>query len=102
MKTGMGATGADTNWASGEWSQNYAKRIAPVPLFHRSYLSSKDADANAARGHGPLLHGAFPASEYFPTLVEEFFQRPVRMCREYPHMARLVLGLMSGALRSHQ
>ena len=93
---------ADTNWASGEWSQNYAKRITPVPLFHRSYLSSKDADTNAARGHGPLLHGAFPASEYFPTLVEEFFQRPVRMCRDYPHMARLVLGLMSGALRSHQ
>lgn len=92
----------DTNWASGDRNQSYARKIMPVVLLHRGNMQDDHARAEEAHGHLPILHNAAMASEYFPMLVEEFFQRPVRMCREYPHMARLLLGLMSGALRSHQ
>ena len=35
-------------------------------------------------------------------MIGEFFARPVKMAREHPKVARLILGLMDGSLRDHK
>lgn len=76
--------GVPTLWAMGDLAQQHARL------------------ANAGvRYNNPRQSVWNPSSEYLPALTREFLSRPVRMVRRFPDQAKLLLGLMTGALRSH-
>jgi hypothetical protein len=79
-----------TDWTDSPVISKYAKRINPGRLLF-----------TAPWNNGVRRLNNFPgSSEYLSSMTEEFFARPVKMCREHPLVARMVLGLMNGALRN--
>ena len=82
---------ADVPWASGG-DADYARLMYPSHFVHRPLGYWPDT---------PSFHGG-QTNEYFPQMIGEFFARPVKMAREHPKVARLILGLMDGSLRDHK
>lgn len=80
----------DAPWASSPITRAHAKRIHPISI------------ATGSHGEAPVVSAVDHGSDYFTTMLAEFFARPVKMTREHPQTARFILGIMNGALRSHQ
>jgi hypothetical protein len=76
--------GVPTLWAMGDLAQRHA-RLATAGVRYRN----------------PAKSVWNPSTEYLPALTREFLSRPVRMVRRFPDQAKFLLGLMTGALRSH-
>lgn len=80
----------DAPWASSPITRMHAKRIHPTTI------------STGSQGEKPVVMPVDHGNDYFSTMLAEFFARPVRMAREHPQTARFILGIMNGALRSHQ
>jgi hypothetical protein len=78
-------------------------RLVPHGPSGRSW-----ANLDAIWGHGNeqkerarVVDDKGHPAHYFPTMMREFFSRPVRMAREHPEVTDWLLGMMSGAGRKN-
>lgn len=76
-------------------------RVVPHGPAGRSWtnLDAIWGHGNEQKERARIVDDSGHPSNYFPTMMREFFSRPVRMAREHPEATDWLLGLMSGAGR---